>query len=442
MKKRIAVLILSGILAAVLLAGCAASVPVTAGAASDDASGSADTKAADETKTEGDVIELHYPCIWVGADSKTKVWKKIIDGFNKEYEGKYKVVIEDQTDYDLYAQKINTQVTAGDVPDIFTVGAYSYLQLYAETGKLMDLTEFLKEEGVYDKFNPGAIEAAQVNGVNYAFPYENAVIPIIFNKAILDSNGLSVPTSFEELAEDAKVLQDKGIYAYTESTADNAWFAALWYSYAVAALGGPDVYQRGLDDPAFVEAAKIVKEQFNYTSPDAIGADAQVANGHFFNERSAFYANGSWILGRIKSEGVEGLYDNLEISPGLSVNGKNGNGFISQGQAYFAAAKQDDPAKQEAVETFFRYIIEPERVLELSLDSGALFAINVDASAYDDPVQAAIIKKSSEADFSIGTFLGAVSPAVSEEFAPALEALLLDETTPEEFVQQLKDADR
>lgn len=444
MKKRLLAALLTGTLTLSALAGCGAAGSASAETADEknavaDVTESSDR--ADTVATGSEVVQLHYPCIWVGADSKANVWKKIIDGFNEEYAGVYEVVIEEQTDYDLYAQKINTQVTTGDVPDIFTVGAYSYLELYAETGKLMDLTDFLYQDDVYEKFNPGAIEAAQVGGVNYAFPYENAVIPILFNQSILDEYGLAVPTSFEELAEEAKVLQDNGVYAYTESTADNAWFAMLWYSYAVAALGGPDVYERGLDDPAFVEAAEIVKEQFQYTSPDAIGADAQVANGHFFNERSAFYTNGSWILGRIKSEGVEGLYDKLTVSPGLSVDGKNGNGFINQGQAYFAAAKQDDPAKQAAVEAFFKYIIDPDRVLELSLDAGALFAINVDATAYTDPVQSAIIEQSANADFSIGTFSGSVSTAVAEEFQPALEALLLDEITAEEFVQQLKDAD-
>lgn len=425
-------------------AASASSAEETADAASSAEEGS-DTEVSDDTSdtaSSGDEIVLNFPSIWVGEDSKASGWKEIVDSFNEEYDGQYQVDIEEQTDYDLYRDKIRTQVSAGDVPDLFTTDSYSDVQLFSQTGDLLDLTEFLSQDEISSRFIPGTIDAAQVDGVSYAMPYENAIIPILFNQRLLTAAGVDeIPTSWEELWDAAEKLQASGVAPIVESTKDNAWFAQLWYSYAVAAAGGPDVYDNGLDDPAFVEAAELLQKEFQYTHDDAIGADATVVNGHFFNERAAIYVNGSWILGRIKSEGVEGLYDNLVVSPGLSLNGENGGGYLSTTQAYILAAKQDDPAKEAAVTTFLDYVTDPDRVLALTQSSGSLFAISVDSDQIDDPVLASIIEQSANASFTINTFAGAESAAVVAEFPAAVESLALGDITPEEFVEELQAAE-
>lgn len=405
----------------------------------------ADSGASSDTNqvSSGGEIELSFPCIWVGTDSKAEVFGKMVDGFNTEYAGKYKVVIEEQTDYDMYRDKVRTQISTGSAPDIFTLDNMADLELFASSGKLMDLTEFLESDEMASCFVNGKVDAAKIDGVNYGFPYEDAVIPIMYNKKLMDAAGVSeIPTSFEEMFDACEKLQASGVFPTCQMTANNAWTSMLWYSYAVAACGGPDAYANGLDNPAFVQAAELIQKMFNYTSSDAVGADATVVNGHFFNERAAIYTNGAWILGRIKTEGVEGLYDNLVITPGVSYEGKNGNAYVNQVQAYFAAGKQDDPAKQEAVEAFFKYICDPEKVLELANSSGSLFAIDIDSTKLTDPVQAEIVKQASEADFMVGHFQGSVSTPVANAFPAALEALVLGDISPEEFVEELKAADK
>lgn len=438
MKKRILALGLVAVMGLSSLVACGGS-----GSTSDTTAAGESTAAEStgEAASSGDVIELSFPCIWVGTDSKAEVFGKMVEGFNAEYEGQYKIVIEEQTDYDMYRDKLRTQISTGSAPDIFTLDSYADLELFASSGKLMDLTEFLESEEMAGNFIDGKVDSAKIDGVNYGFPYEDAYIPIMYNQKLMDAAGVEVPTSFEDFFEVCAKLQDSGVFATTQMTANNAWTSMLWYSYAVAACGGADAYANGLDNECFVEAAEIIQEMFNYTSSDAVGADATVVNGHFFNERAAIYTNGAWILGRIQSEGVEGLYDNLVIETGLSKDGENGNAFVNQVQAYFAAGKQDDPAKEEAVKAFFKYICDPEKVLELANSSGSFFAINIDTTQLTDPVQAEIAAKASEADFMIGHFQGMVSTPVANAFPAALEALVLGDITPEEFVAELQAAD-
>ena len=70
----------------------------------------------------------------------------------------------------------------------------------------------------------------------------------------------------------------------------------LWYSFALAENGGEDVYNGDWDTAAYEKAADFVKEVYAYAPSDAIGADAATVNGHFFNNETAVYTNGTWVL--------------------------------------------------------------------------------------------------------------------------------------------------
>ncbi len=388
-------------------------------------------------------VVITFPSIWVGTDGKAKVFGQMVDSFNKENENKIEVKIEEYTDYDAYEDKIRTTISTGNAPDIFTFKSSADLQLYSESGKLMDLTSYLADKEWSDKFAEGVIKTAQYKGKNFALPYENAVIAIMFNQKLLNSVGVTtVPTTYEELWKVCDALKAKKIFPTAQMTNKNAWTSMLWYSYALAAVGGPDVYEKGLDDPAFVEAAKIMQKMFTYTSPDALGADATVVNGHFFNERSAIYTNGSWILSRIKKEGVQGLYDNLAISAGLGYNGGKPGAYVNAVQAYIAAGKQSDPAKEEAIVKFLKYICDVDRVTELSNSSGSIFTIKSKITDQTEKLQATMIEQSTAAPYMIGTFESAMPTKVVTAFPSALEGLILGELTPEKFVAELKAANK
>ena len=388
-------------------------------------------------------VVITFPSIWVGTDGKAKVFGQMVDSFNKENESKIEVKIEEYTDYDAYEDKIRAMISTGNAPDIFTFKSTADLQLYSESGKLMDLTSYLAEKDWSDKFAEGVIKTAQYKGKNFALPYENAVIAIMFNKKLLNSVGITtVPTTYEELWKVCDALKAKKIFPTAQMTNKNAWTSMLWYSYALAAVGGPDVYEKGLDDPAFVEAAKIMQKMFTYTSPDALGADATVVNGHFFNERSAIYTNGSWILSRIKKEGVPGLYDNLAISAGFGYNGGKSGAYVNAVQAYIAAAKQDNPAKEEAIVKFLKYICDVDRVTELSNSSGSIFTVKSKITDQTEKLQATMIEQSTAAPYMIGTFESAMPTKVVTAFPSALEGLILGEYTPEQFVAELKAANK
>lgn len=435
MKRKVAVLMATCLAAVGILSGCGKSNEAANATSASQEAGNTDASAGGE-------ITLKFPCIWVGSDSKAEVFGKMVSDFNEANKGEIKVVLEEQTDYDAYRDKIRTQLSTGSAPDIFTVESYSDLELFVQSGKLMDMSEFLADSNMADRFVEGILEKSKVDGINYGFAYENAYIPMMYNMELLNSVGVTeVPTSYDEFFELCGKLKEASIFPTTQMTNDNAWTSMLWYSYAVASCGGPDVYEKGLEDPAFVKAAELIKEMFEYTSPDAVGADATVVNGHFFNERAAIYTNGTWILGRIQSEGAEGLYDNIQIGSSLSADGSNGGGYLNVVQAYVCASAQEDPAREAAIHKFFEFITQEDKIVDLSNSSGSTFAIVTEVDKIENKLQAEIITAGAKADYTIGHFQGSVPTAVANAFPAALEALVIGDVDAAGFVDMLKAAE-
>jgi raffinose/stachyose/melibiose transport system substrate-binding protein len=340
---------------------------------------------------------------------------------------------------------MTTSIAAGSIPDIFIVKSGSKAEPFFKSGKLMDLTSYMND-GWKDRFIESSLQTVLYDGKTQAVPYEFGVTPVLYNAKLLKEVGYDkFPETYTEFFEMCEALKAKGIAANAQMTADNAWTSMLWYSQIVHSIGGADVFKKGLDDPAYLEAAKIMKKMFDYTTNDAVGAKAAVAAGHFLNERTATLMNGPWFIGRIKTEGINSLYDNTEVAPAPYYEGGKGakGGYVGFVQANICAAKQDDKAKEEAVVKFLKYITEPENVKKISMASGAMFVVKTNVGANDEieRLQGQMMKQSSEAPYVVPHFEMSVSASVATEFPQALSALVLNDITPEQFIEMLKSAE-
>lgn len=393
------------------------------------------------TSSEGSLQRIEFPCIWVGKDSKAASIDALVQQFNKENEGKIQVVIEEIADYDAYEDKMRTNLGANQVPDLFTFKHNANTEKYLASGKLMDFKPYL-DEGWGDDFLQDALDEMVYEEKIMAIPYEFGVTPVMYNRAMLEEVGYeSFPTTYEAFFKLCEELKAKGHIATSQMTANNAWTSMLWYSQLVHSIGGADVYEGSLGDPAFVEAATYIKKMYDYTTEDAVGASAAVAAGHFLNGRTAMLMNGPWFIGRIKSEGGDAFYDNISIAPAPYVKGGKGaeGGYVGFIQANFGAAKQKDKAKEEAVVKFVKYLTNPANVREISKESGAMFVIKYEPSPESDRLQSEMIQQVGEAPYVIPHFNAMVPAEVAAEFPHALSSLVLGEMTPEEFGSRLEE---
>jgi len=394
---------------------------------------------------KGKEIIINFPSIWVGKDSKAKVMDELVTKFNEDNKGTIKVVVEEIADYDAYEEKMRTSIAAGSIPDVFISKAGSKIEPFFKSGKLMDLTSYMNE-GWKDRFVGNILNTATYSGKILAVPYEFAITPVLYNATLLKDAGYDTfPETYDEFFEMCEKLEANGIIPLSLMTADNAWTAMLWYSQLLHAIGGPDIYEKGFDDPAYVEAAKVLKKMFEYTTSDAVGANAAVAAGHFLSGRTAMLMNGPWFIGRIKSEGSGEFYTNVAVANAPAYKGGMGQkgGEVGFVQALICAGKQKDKDKEVAVVKFLKYLTESDNVKRLSIDSGALFVIKTDMGEGDEMerLQKQMVELSNNAPYVVPHFNMSVKQEVATEFPQALSSMVLGEKSPEQFVETLKEID-
>lgn len=411
---------------ATLFAGCGSK----SGSKAPARPGGSDT--ADTTAGTGEVVDLEFPCIWVGADSKAEGFAQIVDSFNTENKDKYHVTIKEYTDYDAYADYIRTTISSGSAPELFSVKTKADVEFYSQSGKVLDMTDFLAGSDMAAKYSDGVIASEQIDGKNYALPWEAAIIPLMWNGKLLEQAGITnLPTTSADFLKTLEALKEAGVDTPANfMTANNAWTAMLWYSFALAENGGEDVYNGDWDTAAYEKAADFVKEVYAYAPSDAIGADAATVNGHFFNNETAVYTNGTWVLGNIQKNAADGVYDNLKFSAGP------GNSIIQYTQAYILSGCTEDAAKQEAVKAFLSYITDADRLTALSNSAGSVFVPKTNAVENDYINQ--ILALRDNASILLPSFESAVSTVAANDFSPQLEALVLGSIDSKTFVETLK----
>ena len=390
-----------------------------------------------------DEIIINFPSVWVGTDSKAPYMAQLIENFNAENAGSIKVVVEEQSDYQAARDKLRTTITTGATPDLCIMDTTYDIKGYSEAGKFMDLTPYL-EEGWGKDFADGAFDAWSVDGKVYALPFESAIFTPIYNTKIFADIGWDhFPATYDEFFQFCEDAKAKGYNAMGQMAGENAWSSMLWYSLIVEAIGGKDVYANGLQDPAFVQAAEVLKAMYDYTFEGAISAGAGDVNGHWLARDTAIYLNGPWWVANLYKEdnAVDGvlLADDCEVALNPTYEGGKGEGgLVTTVQAFLAAAKQDDPAKEEAVVKFIKYITDPQHVSELALSSGAMFFVKYEPSPDTNLISQKLTEVANNAEFTILHVNGALPTAVSTEFPAAVSALVLGEVDAQGFVDQLQ----
>ena len=386
---------------------------------------------------EGEIV-LNFPTFWVGQDSKAEPIADLVESFNAEHAGEIRVVIEANPDTDGYRDKINTQMAAGQAPDIFVFAPDPTTFQYYDSDILMDFTEELQGSWRND-FVPGYIEESTKNGRTKSVPYEIGLTPIWYNSELFAQAGVDeFPATIEEFQDAADALKAAGIVPTSQMTGgSNAWTSMLWYSHIVGSLGGPDVWSKPLSDPLFVEAAEVLLRMYQdgNTTRDAVGGDAGVSGGHYMAGNTAIFINGPWYIGRIRGDAPE-TYAATKLAPAPQVGDYYGHqlGFMLSN---LAAANTDDERKRDAVITFMEYMTDPDNVKIVSEAAGSLFAIKYELGADADPLQREFVRAASEATFVIGLFSSRYPVDVVAEFGQALAAMALGEATPAEFVEML-----
>ena len=229
-------------------------------------------------------------------DLVSKGYKNIIDRFNTEYEGKYHVT-PITTNLEEYDGKLNALIAAGQTPDVYICNPGPNMDVYVNAGAAADLTDILEnqEKDWYATFTDGIFDRLTYDGKIMAVPTNFAAACVYYNTELFEKAGVEVPTTYDELIDVCKKLQDAGITPISCS-AGTAWCLSMIAGY-LCDRSGVDLqaiadHTANWTDDNCIAAGEKLKELSQYFQETAAGDSNDQATANFYNGDAAMLVQG------------------------------------------------------------------------------------------------------------------------------------------------------
>lgn len=163
---------------------------------------------------------------------------------------------------------IQTALAAGEGPDVVYGSGPAFVTPFAQSGKLLDLSPYVEKYGWKDRMLGAIYEAGTVDGKLYAVANSINTIGIFYNKKVLASLGVEVPTTLAELEEVLTKAKDAGLYPSV--TGNKGWQPVNenYSSMFLTAVAGPQAMYDVLTgaakwtDKPYVDAVKMSAEWY------------------------------------------------------------------------------------------------------------------------------------------------------------------------------------
>jgi raffinose/stachyose/melibiose transport system substrate-binding protein len=231
-----------------------------------------------------------------------QVWDQIAADFEAAHPG-----VDVQMDYqddDLYETiGLLNALASANPPDIYFEWTGSRMAQRVADGYAADLTEFVAGPlaGIWDE---SVWASASVDGKVVLVPHTADVTNVLwYNVPLLAENGVTPPTTFEELLAACDTLNTAGIVPIASGNKD-LWAAGNWLAHMASRVVGEDVYDATLKgdakfstpewETAFGYVAQLRDHKCVNDSANAI-ADNEGAE-LFFQGIAAMHPIGSWLV--------------------------------------------------------------------------------------------------------------------------------------------------
>jgi multiple sugar transport system substrate-binding protein len=183
------------------LAGCSSSPSSTPSSSSTSSLGST---------TSGNIVWSASPISGTGAMDVRTV---LIKAFEKVYPNIHVSLVSAPTNTDTYRAEVATEISGGaSTPDVY-MGDVIWPAQFGEHGFAVPLSNYLPSS-YFAAFAPGLISGASYDGKVYGSPLFEDQGFLYYRKDLLAKDGLSVPTTWEQLETDAKLIVSKGQTKY------------------------------------------------------------------------------------------------------------------------------------------------------------------------------------------------------------------------------------
>lgn len=247
------------------------------------------------TNLEKQKESLTFRITWKSYSGKGEAIKKIVDGYNKLNQTKYKITVI-SGDEDINA--IENQLANVGEADIYML-PYRYVQYFGYKNKLKDLTKSF--EGEKTLFYEKLWDLSVVNDKAYGIPWLGHTMGLIYNKELLDKAGVD-PSQIDNVESLVKACekvesntQVKGIGLVGANHNDVSWMVNQF----IYGFGGSLVDSTGkkvtINSKEAKAAITFYKDELGAHAQSSWKTDTGVEAMNVFREQKvAFEIQGLW----------------------------------------------------------------------------------------------------------------------------------------------------
>ncbi|WP_026883295.1 extracellular solute-binding protein [Clostridium akagii] len=240
------------------------------------------------------------------------------------------------TENNAYKTKIKAAIAGGDAPDIMYSWAGGFTKPFVDAGKILPLDSYLND-GTKDKMLPGALTNVTYNSKVYGLTYNQQAGALYVNKDMFDSNGIKIPTTFDELLTAVKAFRAKGITPMAVGEKDE--WPGMWYFDMIALrMAGSQLSLDALnkkssfDNPAFVNAAEKLQELVKAQAfdPGALSITRDDSTVQLTQGKIPMYFGGNFDAGTIDASAMKGKIIAVKF-PSITGGSSETNDYLGGG---------------------------------------------------------------------------------------------------------------
>ena len=334
-------------------------------------------------------------------------------------------VVHEQEPRAQLEPKLLQDAAARTLPDLMLVDNPD-LQQMASTGGLVSLSaNGLSTAGLY----PSIVSAGQYEGQTYGIAPGVNDLALYYNKALFSKAGLTAPTTWAELAADAKALTSgtvRGIAFSAAATEEGSFqFEPFLWS------AGADL--SNLASPQAVQALTLWKTMVDdgYASKSVVNWSQADVEAQFQAGNAAMMVNGPWQLPLLNA--AKGLTFGVTSIPVPAA----GDQSVSPLGGEVWAVGHSNPAREAKAVAVVKCLMTSAMSSKWSNDAGYIPSNEVAAQALatSDPQLAPFIDEISTAKARTAV-LGTKYPAVSTALWTAIQQALAGGTSPQSALSQ------
>lgn len=209
--------------------------------------------------------------------------------------------------YSDYEIRLRTEIADGNPPDIMAIDSPT-LALYANTGSLLSLDRYMKEEGNIEDIPESTLKGLSYEGQLYLSPIVESSIALFYNMHLFDEAGLPYPSgepddplTWEEVLEISKKVDkpEKGIIGidpaqgFGDGEAPAYFKTPFLWQFGAEVLSPDGTTASGyLDSKEALEALQFFKELYHKHEV----ASVELPPAAFETNQLAMTVIGSWSL--------------------------------------------------------------------------------------------------------------------------------------------------